>query len=387
MRSRIASTAADALASSSRRSRPKRHTRRVPGQRPPRRRPTRSTRPSHRPLARDRLCGLRLLAGGLGPRRVLLVPRRREGSQQTIAGDGTKPAFRPGRPAAHEADDDPSARYRLRPRRGEAGTAPFGLDHARATDPDHHRLYYLSIPRDLWVDIQATAADRINTAYRPVAVLALPHHPRLHGRPDRSRCRRRLQALRGADRPTRGESMLTFHTRSSRTGSSARTSRRLYDWTGGDSRRASSTWTAAGPSSTRAFARTASTLPTTTSHAASGNSGHAGDRRQTRGRRDVPAHAVRRRHLLAPLATDLSASEFLQLGWVKFRAGGGSTIHCRLGGDPETIGGASVIRSSEENRNVISMFLNESAPQPPRPDTGSIPYPAALSADHPLGSR
>ena len=34
--------------------------------------------------------------------------------------------------------------------------------------------------------------------------------------------------------------------------------------------------------------------------------------------------------LMAPLSTDLSTWDLMQLGWVKFRAG--STIHCRLGG-------------------------------------------------------
>jgi anionic cell wall polymer biosynthesis LytR-Cps2A-Psr (LCP) family protein len=88
--------------------------------------------------------------------------------------------------------------------------------------------------------------------------------------------------------------------------------------------------------------------------------------------------------LLRPLATDLSANQLLQLAWVKFRAG--NTIRCRLGGDPETIGGASVIRSSEENRNVISMFLDESAPQPPRPGTGTY-GPGCVVGDRSLGSR
>jgi len=34
--------------------------------------------------------------------------------------------------------------------------------------------------------------------------------------------------------------------------------------------------------------------------------------------------------LLAPIATDLTTMQFMQLGWVKFRAG--TTLHCRLGG-------------------------------------------------------
>ncbi len=37
--------------------------------------------------------------------------------------------------------------------------------------------------------------------------------------------------------------------------------------------------------------------------------------------------------LLKPLATDLSAGQFLQLGWVKFRAPSGRVLHCRLGGE------------------------------------------------------
>ena len=90
--------------------------------------------------------------------------------------------------------------------------------------------------------------------------------------------------------------------------------------------------------------------------------------------------------LLRPLATDLSANQLLQLGWVKFRVDDGSVVRCRLGGDPETIDGASVIRSSEENRNVISMFLDESAPQPPRPGTGTF-GPGCVAGGRTLGSR
>ena len=70
--------------------------------------------------------------------------------------------------------------------------------------------------------------------------------------------------------------------------------------------------------------------------------------------------------LLAPLATDLSPGELLQLGWVKFRAGG-RALHCRLGGVPTNIGGGSYIVGGEENRNVIAMVVGASAPQPPYP--------------------
>jgi anionic cell wall polymer biosynthesis LytR-Cps2A-Psr (LCP) family protein len=86
--------------------------------------------------------------------------------------------------------------------------------------------------------------------------------------------------------------------------------------------------------------------------------------------------------LMKPLATDLSAGDFIQLGWVKFRAG--SNIHCRLGGDAEVINGQDVLVPNEDNRAVISMFIGESAPQAPPPgagpysagcETGNTPFP------------
>jgi LCP family protein required for cell wall assembly len=67
--------------------------------------------------------------------------------------------------------------------------------------------------------------------------------------------------------------------------------------------------------------------------------------------------------LAAPLTTDLSAWELGQLGWVRFRAG--ESLRCRLGGDPATIGGESVILGSEDNAAVVAMFLGRSAPLPP----------------------
>jgi LCP family protein required for cell wall assembly len=69
--------------------------------------------------------------------------------------------------------------------------------------------------------------------------------------------------------------------------------------------------------------------------------------------------------LMKPLTTDLTAAQLMQLGWVKFRSGGDRTLYCRLGGDPETVGGQAAIVPTEENRNVLSMFEGRSAPQPP----------------------
>jgi polyisoprenyl-teichoic acid--peptidoglycan teichoic acid transferase len=74
--------------------------------------------------------------------------------------------------------------------------------------------------------------------------------------------------------------------------------------------------------------------------------------------------------LLRPLATDLTTGQFIQLGWLRFRAG--KTVHCRLGGTPSTIGGEAFIVPTEENRNVIAMFRGVSAPQPPPPGSGTF---------------
>jgi len=76
--------------------------------------------------------------------------------------------------------------------------------------------------------------------------------------------------------------------------------------------------------------------------------------------------------LLKPLTTDLSAWQFVQLGWVIKRAGDSDALHCRLGGTATSIGGASVIVGTEQNLSVVQMVTGNSAPQPPLP--GSGPY-------------
>ena len=74
--------------------------------------------------------------------------------------------------------------------------------------------------------------------------------------------------------------------------------------------------------------------------------------------------------LLRPLATDLTAGEFAQLAWVKFRAPEDRALHCRLGGSATNIGGQSFIVSTQENFAVIQMVMGRSAPQPPPPGSG-----------------
>ena len=69
--------------------------------------------------------------------------------------------------------------------------------------------------------------------------------------------------------------------------------------------------------------------------------------------------------LLAPISTDLSTWDFVQLGWVKFRAG--EVVHCRLGGSAT---GNGYITSTQENIQVVQEVLGNSAPQPPAPGSG-----------------
>jgi hypothetical protein len=77
--------------------------------------------------------------------------------------------------------------------------------------------------------------------------------------------------------------------------------------------------------------------------------------------------------LVKPLATDLSAAQFLQLGWVYKRS---HALHCRLGGVTQTLAdGQSVIVSEGDDKSrVILAILGRTAPLPPRPGEG--PYGA-----------
>jgi polyisoprenyl-teichoic acid--peptidoglycan teichoic acid transferase len=74
--------------------------------------------------------------------------------------------------------------------------------------------------------------------------------------------------------------------------------------------------------------------------------------------------------LVRPLATDLSAAEVLQLGWVKWRTPSSGKLRCRLGGTIADIGGQSFVIGSEDNVSVLAMVTGKTAPQPPRPGSG-----------------
>ncbi len=70
--------------------------------------------------------------------------------------------------------------------------------------------------------------------------------------------------------------------------------------------------------------------------------------------------------LAKPLATDLSAFQFMQVGWIYKR---GHELHCRLGGTPETLpdGEAVIVSEGDDKERVILAVLGKTAPLPPRP--------------------
>jgi polyisoprenyl-teichoic acid--peptidoglycan teichoic acid transferase len=73
-----------------------------------------------------------------------------------------------------------------------------------------------------------------------------------------------------------------------------------------------------------------------------------------------------------PLTTDLSAWQFVELGWVLKRAPASKALHCRLGGTSDPSGTSDII-STTENIAVIGMVTGASAPQPPPPGSQFLP--------------
>jgi LCP family protein required for cell wall assembly len=248
------------------------------------------------------------------------------------------------------------------------------------TDPGHHRLYYLSIPRDLRVEIPGYGAAKINTAFQVGG-------PRLAARTvatytdipvnhlvvvNFAEFRDLIDAIGGIDIVVPGPILSKFDCPY---GSEARCARwRGWRFARGkqhmNGRRAliysrvrKNLLNPAESDITRGE-RNQQVLQALMSKLASFNTFMrlpliGGD-------------------LMKPLATDLSANDFAALGWAKFRAG--KTVHCRLGGT--STGGD--ITPSEDNAKVILMVLGKSAVQPPAPSGDTYP-PGCLIGNRPPG--
>ena len=349
---------------------------------------------------------------GPGPKPIVRRPRRiRWGRELTIAlvlivlffvvwGVLGYLTFRSGVSAANKRLPT-TAKTVLAPDKGSLLSNPssillLGTDHSLAssrsgdrhsdsitllrTDPDHGRLYYLSIPRDLRVEIPGYGASKINTAFQVGG-------PRLAART--------VSAY--TDIPVNHLVVVNFAE-----------FKDLIDKIGGID------VTVSGP----ILSKFDCPYGTATRCARWPGWRFAKGRQHLNGRRALIYSRVRKNlldpaesditrgernqqviqalmsklasfdtfmrmpliggDLLKPLATDLSANQFLSLGWVKFRAG--RTIHCRLGG----ISTGGDITPSEDNAKVILMVLGKSAVQPPAP-TGDT-YPPGCLLGSPTGS-
>ena len=233
------------------------------------------------------------------------------------------------------------------------------------TDPSHHRLYYLSIPRDIVVPIPGAGTQKINAAFQIGGpALAIQTIRRFTGLPvnhvmvvNFADFRDLIDAIGGitvdVPRPIR----------SNRFDCPYATQARCDKWPGWrfekgkqhmDGERA------------LIYSRIRENLldPSETD--------------VTRGARQqavIDAVASKFTSLstllrmpfsgksfVKPLTTDMTATQLLQLGWVRFRSSPGDSVHCRLGGD---FGAGGTGAPSEDDPATLAMFLGESAPQPP----------------------
>jgi polyisoprenyl-teichoic acid--peptidoglycan teichoic acid transferase len=249
----------------------------------------------------------------------------------------------------------------------------LGTDHANRTDPKRGRLAFLSIPRDLRTDVPGLGAAKINAAFQVGgAALAARTIRDFTGLPinhiaivDFGSFRELVDAVGGIDVNVPAPIIANKFDCPLDTQAECD---RWPGWRFGrgeqhmDGRRA------------LVYARIRENKLDPTE-----NDITRGERQQqvltaiTR-RLTSPRTLVRMPfvgdELLTPLATDLTTSQFTQLAWLRFRAPESRTLHCRLGGDGQSIGGQSFIVPVEENRNVIAMFTGASAPQPPLPGSG-----------------
>ena len=233
------------------------------------------------------------------------------------------------------------------------------------TDPSHHRLYYLSIPRDLQVPIPGHGTQKINAAFQlGGAALALETIHQFTGLDvnhviivNFGDFKSLIDALGGID------VNVPKPIRSNRFDCPYATQGQCQKWQGW--RFAKGNQHMSGeraliysrirenmldPSETDITrgARQQAVIDAVTSKLASVGTFFR-----------LPFSGS---SFVKPLTTDLSTSQLVELGWVKFRASGGSSVHCRLGGD---LGGGGTGSPSEDDPATLAMFLGKSAPQPP----------------------
>ncbi len=233
------------------------------------------------------------------------------------------------------------------------------------TDPSHHRLYYLSIPRDIEVPIPGFGTQKINAAFQnggPALAIRTIHaftgldvnHVVVVNFAD---FKDLIDALGGID------VNVPKPIRSNRFDCPYATQARCAKWQGW--RFAKGTQHMNGERAL-IYSRIRENMLDPSETDITRGARQQAVMEAVASRFTSPGTLIRTpfsgASFVKPLTTDLSAGELMQLGWVKFRASNSSSIHCRLGGD---LGGGGTGGPSEDNPATIAMFLGKSAPQPP----------------------
>ncbi|MFN2469745.1 MAG: LCP family protein [Gaiellaceae bacterium] len=245
-----------------------------------------------------------------------------------------------------------------------------GLRHSDSimllrTDPDHNRMSYLSIPRDLRVEVPGHGSEKVNVAFQiggaPLAVrtvrdLGLPvNHVVIV---DMRRFGELIDAVGGVTVDVPRPILSKFEC-------PLKTTEQCTTWPGWRFRK--------GPQEMNGRrARIYARVRKNQLDPAESDITRAARQQQIM---QALTHEMTSlgtiirlpwmgEDLAKPLATDLSAGELLELGWRRFRTGEESTLHCRLGGTPS---GGYLLPEADDIAEVISMFTGRSASQPPAP--------------------
>jgi polyisoprenyl-teichoic acid--peptidoglycan teichoic acid transferase len=231
------------------------------------------------------------------------------------------------------------------------------------TDPEHHSMSYLSIPRDLQVDIPGVGHEKINSAL-PLGGPALMIQTVRAAFPfeinhiillDMTSFKEVIDALGGIEVDVQSPAV----TKHECPYQSADKCRRWGGWRFGRGRQHMDGKRA------RIYAR----IRTNLLNPSEGDLNRVGRQQQvlqaTLGKMVGVGTFARLPfigdELVSPLTTDLSTPQVFQLGWLRFRASKDRTTYCRLG----------VSGDGDDNASVVLMFTGQSAIQPPSPVSGA----------------
>jgi polyisoprenyl-teichoic acid--peptidoglycan teichoic acid transferase len=231
------------------------------------------------------------------------------------------------------------------------------------TDPDHQRMSYLSIPRDLEVEVPGYGHEKINSSLplggpslairtvREAFGFEINHIILL----DMTAFRHVIDAVGGIEVDVRSPAV----TKHECPYPSADKCRRWGGWRFGRGRQHMDGKRA------RIYARIRNNLL----NPAEGDLNRVGRQQQvlqaTLGKMVSVGTFLRLPFsgdkLVSPLTTDLSTPQVFQLGWLRFRASKDRTVYCRLGTSGD----------GDDNAEVLLMFTGRSAIQPPSPLSGA----------------